>query len=788
MTFRMINQPVRIWFKKTRHQSFLAVLLAALILAACGGSEAAGQADAGDSGSALDSTGGSIDESGDAGLIPVDGLVDFLTREELTFGVAGKVGEIFVITGQRVTVGETLATLDATTIAKLERTYSQQRVSLDRAQEDLDDFQRLHQQEFAQAKQKEAKAGVAQDLAVQSLNASQFDFDLKLARALQRKTKAELDLDQAEEELVDFQLDYGRELAQARQKKAGAELSLDNALEDLANLGLDHSQALAKARRVTADAELALEQALDDLSDNTPTHAVDLANALNAKVDAEDALRAARLSFDDFEAGRTVQLALVNQTVAEATKDHSDADDALKEFIVNRVLGTNGAGDVSRTLAELQAAEESTSDDLTRATTDRTRLVLITGSLECREFQSAPLLNHCEQLTNGIAIAQANLDKAKRDLADLQDPAGNNPETKGQETLELQQLQAKIEVARANLNAALNDQDELEKRRLASGVTVAPATLGTARQREAVDTARTMVAEAVAALASADTPGNPADRQAKQDALASAQARLAREEKTLAAIESGADPLEVASVESRVRLLSEDLAGADREMDRLSSGPDPLKKAALEAGLAAAQSALAQAEDNLAALKNGQELLESALREKDAQLAMEGLIEARKDSRKLARGPDAIDLALLEAQVAQAGSALDDAREDLDAATIRAPFAGTVARINVDPDDDVTDESRIIEIVDPTVLEIRGAVDGTEVSQIQKGAQARVTIDSLPGQEFTGVVTMVSASPRTERGVVTYPVVVRVDLPQGVEAPLKISAVSVDVVAGEPSR
>ena len=167
---------------------------------------------------------------------------------------------------------------------------------------------------------------------------------------------------------------------------------------------------------------------------------------------------------------------------------------------------------------------------------------------------------------------------------------------------------------------------------------------------------------------------------------------------------------------------------------------------------------------------------------------MEGLIEARKDAQELALGPDAIDLALLKAQVVQAQSALDDARQDLDGATIRAPFTGTVARVNVDLDEDVNDESRIFEIVDPTVLEVRGAVEGSEISRIQKGAQALVTIDSMPGREFTGVVATVSTSPSTERGVITYAVVVRVDLPQGVEAPLRLSAVSVDVVAGDPPR
>ena len=245
----------------------------------------------------------------------------------------------------------------------------------------------------------------------------------------------------------------------------------------------------------------------------------------------------------------------------------------------------------------------------------------------------------------------------------------------------------------------------------------------------------------------------------------------------------------MASVESQVRLLTEDLAGARRELDRLSGGPDPLKRAILESGLAAAQSALDEAGNNLAVLQDGQDLLELALRGKGVQLAMEGLIEAKKDSRilesKMEQGPAALDLALLKAQVGLARSALDDAKEDLDGVIIQTPFAGSVSQINVDPDDDVNDESRIIESIDTSVFEILASVEGSEASQVREGAEARVTIDSMPGQEFIGEVTYVSPSPRTERGVITYPMVVRVQLAQGVEAPLRISSVTVNVVAGK---
>ena len=188
--------------------------------------------------------------------------------------------------------------------------------------------------------------------------------------------------------------------------------------------------------------------------------------------------------------------------------------------------------------------------------------------------------------------------------------------------------------------------------------------------------------------------------------------------------------------------------------------------------------------------------MELAVREQDVQLALENLISARMDSQKtaqklsreLAAGLGAIDLALMEAHVSRAQSALDDAREDLYGATIKAPFSGTVSRINVDQDDDVNDESRIVELVNLAVLEVRGSVVGTDILRVRTGAQAMVPLGSMPGRDFTGTVTSVSSAPRTERGVVAFPVVVQVEMPIGGEAPLRLSPVSVEVVVGDTTR
>ena len=50
-----------------------------------------------------------------------------------------------------------------------------------------------------------------------------------------------------------------------------------------------------------------------------------------------------------------------------------------------------------------------------------------------------------------------------------------------------------------------------------------------------------------------------------------------------------------------------------------------------------------------------------------------------------------------------------------------------------------------------------------------------------------GVVTRVSGQPRTERGVVSYEITIRVEIPEAVQIPLELGAVST-VVIYEPDE
>ena len=185
----------------------------------------------------------------------------------------------------------------------------------------------------------------------------------------------------------------------------------------------------------------------------------------------------------------------------------------------------------------------------------------------------------------------------------------------------------------------------------------------------------------------------------------------------------------------------------------------------------AAEAALAQAVRDLEEELVGSDQVELAIREQALKVVQEKLND-------LLDGPDKFDVAVKEAAVAAAQAQVDDARENFEGATIRSPLTGVVYLVNVAVDDKVNDQSRVMEIVDLTKLEVDGLVDAIDIALVKEGDKANITIASLPGQRFEGVVVQVAEEPRTERGVVSYPVRIAVTVPEGVEVPARLSAVT----------
>jgi RND family efflux transporter MFP subunit len=126
------------------------------------------------------------------------------------------------------------------------------------------------------------------------------------------------------------------------------------------------------------------------------------------------------------------------------------------------------------------------------------------------------------------------------------------------------------------------------------------------------------------------------------------------------------------------------------------------------------------------------------------------LLEAIAAEEKLKRGPDPLELAQAQATVEEARVTLAAAEAELDAATLRAPIAGTIVNMTLKPGMRTKNGDSVV-IADLSRFLLRGEVTEQSVATIQVGQSAQVVVDSVPGQEFTGTLTRVSELPSETR-------------------------------------
>jgi len=149
------------------------------------------------------------------------------------------------------------------------------------------------------------------------------------------------------------------------------------------------------------------------------------------------------------------------------------------------------------------------------------------------------------------------------------------------------------------------------------------------------------------------------------------------------------------------------------------------------------------------------------------------LANAEETLKEMLDGADPLTVALRQAELDSAQAALDDALEQLvsakDGYPVVAPFDGVVAQVNVNPGDEVNASTVVIELVDSSAFEVSATVDEIDVALLRVGQKATVTLDAYSAMEFSGNVSSMSGSARSQSGVVTYPITIGLAAPEGVQ-------------------
>jgi HlyD family secretion protein len=265
-----------------------------------------------------------------------------------------------------------------------------------------------------------------------------------------------------------------------------------------------------------------------------------------------------------------------------------------------------------------------------------------------------------------------------------------------------------------------------------------------------------------------------------EQALIQAQASLAISEAQLAQTEDGPSTEELASARAALESAladyeevkagpsQEDITVAKADMEKariaLEKAQADYDKISWQTGLGATveASALQQASVDYERARAQYELTvdrptDSELKQAEAQIA-----QARATLAALEEEPTPEELAIASAQVTQARSALTQAQLNLEDATLVAPFAGTVADVNIEVGQMVNSSTPAIVLTDLAGYHVDLYVDETEIGQVQVGQPVVITPDAFPGEEIEGEVTAIKSIGTVSGGIVTYEVRVEI--------------------------
>jgi len=105
---------------------------------------------------------------------------------------------------------------------------------------------------------------------------------------------------------------------------------------------------------------------------------------------------------------------------------------------------------------------------------------------------------------------------------------------------------------------------------------------------------------------------------------------------------------------------------------------------------------------------------------------------------------------------------------------VRAPFAGEVSAIFVEPNQLVSPGARLIEIIDFSKLEVSAQVDELDVARISLGQTAQIDIIALSDESLSGPITHIAREGTVSGNATTFNV--RVAIPSAANILLGMSA------------
>ena len=137
------------------------------------------------------------------------------------------------------------------------------------------------------------------------------------------------------------------------------------------------------------------------------------------------------------------------------------------------------------------------------------------------------------------------------------------------------------------------------------------------------------------------------------------------------------------------------------------------------------------------------------------------IIEKQQALSQTTAGADALDIESAELTVTQRQNALQDAQDTLLNYYIRAPFAGTIATVNVHPHDEAGGEAVATLITQKQLVTL--SLNEVDAAKVALGNAATLTLDAIPNLKLNGSVAEVDPAGSISQGVVSYSIKIAFD-------------------------
>ena len=157
----------------------------------------------------------------------------------------------------------------------------------------------------------------------------------------------------------------------------------------------------------------------------------------------------------------------------------------------------------------------------------------------------------------------------------------------------------------------------------------------------------------------------------------------------------------------------------------------------------AAREALEAASASVIVRAQELDLLEAGTREEELREAAARVEEARQAWQLMEDGYRSEEIEQAKANRDAAQAALAAIRQQKVELSIKSPIDGTIEALDLQPGDMVAPNAPVLSMLDRNKLWVRAYVPQNRLA-VQVGQRLRLTIDSYPHEQFTGVVTFVS--------------------------------------------